>query len=103
MSQEPETNIVNTNESAPTRVTWEEGAFKNFEKILEDIPHMIRGIAEARVTKKAQGLVRDDNRWIIEEKDMVDAFFAETPGGFLGPMKCSMEALSIDYAQYGYS
>ena len=63
---------------------------------------MIRGVAEARVTKKAQSLVREDGRAVINEKDMVDAFFAETPGGFLPPMKASMEELGIDYARYGH-
>ncbi|MFC1510734.1 hypothetical protein ACFL49_03640 [Candidatus Omnitrophota bacterium] len=86
----------------PQRIGWEEGAQKNFEKILEEIPAMIRGVAEARVTKKAQALVSDDGRSVIEEKDMVNAFFAETPGGFLPPMKASMEELGIDYVQYGY-
>jgi len=89
-------------QGTPERITWEEAAYENFEKILEDIPHAIRGIAEARVTKKAQSFAREDNRAVIEEKDMVDAFFAETPGGFLGPMKCSMEELNIDYKKYGY-
>jgi len=84
------------------RITWEESTQKNFERILEDIPFAIRGIAEARVTKKAQSLVREDGRSVIEEKDMVDAFFAETPGGFLGPMMCSMEELNIDYKKYGH-
>ncbi len=86
----------------PERITWEEMTQKHFERILEDIPFAMRGIAEARVTKKAQALVRAGNRSVIEEKDMVDAFFAETPGGFLGPLRCSMEELGIDYKKYGH-
>lgn len=87
---------------APQKITWDDVSFKNFEKILEDIPPMIRGIAEARVSKKAQSIVKEDGRMMIEEKDMVAAFFAETPGGFLPPMKVSMEELGIDYAKYGH-
>jgi len=86
----------------PKRIGWEEESQKSFEKILEEIPAMIRGVAETRVTKKAQSLVSEDGRTVITEKDMVDAFFAETPGGFLPPMKASMEDLGIDYKQYGH-
>jgi hypothetical protein len=33
---------------------------------------------------------------------MVDAFFAETPGGFVPDMKKSMVDLKIDYVKYGH-
>jgi hypothetical protein len=84
------------------RITWDKATEENFQKILEDIPHMIRGIAEARVSKKAQSLVAENNRTVILEKDMVDAFFAETPGGFIPVMKNSLEQLGIDYKKYGH-
>jgi hypothetical protein len=85
------------------RITWETSVEANFQKILEDIPHMIRGIAEARVSKKAQSLVAENNRTVILEKDMVDAFFAETPGGFIPVMKNSLDQLGIDYKKYGHA
>ena len=73
------------------RISWEKKSEENFLKILEQIPAMIRGIAETRVSKKAESIVREDNRLEITEKDMVAAFFAETPGGFIPPMKASAE------------
>ena len=85
-----------------TNISWNEDTEKQFLKILEQIPHLIRGIAETRVSKKAQSIVREDNRQEIKEKDMVDAFFAETPPGFIPPMKTSMKELGIDYVKYGY-
>ena len=88
--------------SETTRITWEDRTFENFEKILQEIPHMIRGIAEVRVTKKAQSLVAGAGGQVIEEKDMVDAFFIETPGGFLPPMMATMDELGIDYKKYGH-
>ena len=42
------------------------------------------------------------NRLAVTEKDLVDAFFSETPFGFHGPMKCDMDEFGIDYTQYGY-
>ena len=84
------------------KITWEKTTHENFHKILEQIPDLIRGIAEIRVRKKAQSILREQNRTEITEKDMVDAFFAETPPGFVPPMKNSMQELGIDYVKYGY-
>jgi len=66
------------------------------------IPDMIRGIAETRICRKAEGLIQQQNRWVIEEKDMVDAFFAETPPAFVGAMKDGMVEVGIDVTKYGY-
>jgi hypothetical protein len=83
-------------------VTWDQMTEENFEKILDQIPAVLRGVAEARVSKRAAAIVQQDNRNVVLEKDMIDAFFAETPGGFLGPMKCGMEELGLDYTKYGH-
>lgn len=83
-------------------ITWEKSAEDKFKQIINGIPDMIRGIAETRVSQKAVSIVQADNRTEITEKDMVDAFFAETPFGFHGPMKIDMEKLGIDYVKYGY-
>ena len=44
------------------------------------------GIAEKKVSQKAESIAREKNRLEVTEKDMVDAFFSETPFGFHGPM-----------------
>jgi hypothetical protein len=84
------------------RITWDKAAEEKFLVILKQIPDMIRGIAENRVNNKAQAIVREDNRQLIEEKDMVAAFFAETPPAFKNAMVKSMDELEIDYKGYGY-
>jgi hypothetical protein len=81
---------------------WEPSVEQKFHKLLEQIPDMIRGIAETRVSKKAESLVKAAGRDVITEKDMVDAFFAETPGGFIPAMKAGMEELGVDVTLYGY-
>ena len=83
-------------------ITWDKTAQAQFQKILEQIPDLIRGIAETRVSKKAEGLIRQESLSEITEKDMVDAFFAETPPGFVMAMKSGMRDLGIDYTKYGY-
>ena len=85
------------------RITWEKAAEGHFQTILKQIPDLVRGIAETRINKKAESIVKADKRLIITEKDMVHAFFAETPAAFMGPMKSSMENLGIDYKKYGFS
>ena len=84
------------------RISWDKPTEEKFLIILKQIPDMIRGIAETRVSKKAEAIVRENNRAVIEEKDMVAAFFAETPGAFRGAMKQSMVDLKIDYKGYGH-
>ena len=87
---------------ANVNITWEKSTEAKFNQILSGIPDMIRGIAETRVSKRAQQIVRDAGRTEINEKDMVDAFFTETPFGFHGPMKNDMTKLGIDYTKYGH-
>ena len=88
--------------AAPGRITWEKIAQEQFNKLLEQIPDLVRGIAETRVSKKAESIVREAGRLIISEKDMIDAFFAETPPAFMGAMKNGMQELGIDYTKYGH-
>ncbi len=82
---------------------WEEETEKKFQTILEQIPALIRGVAETLVNKKAVSIVRADNRDMVEERDMVAAFFSETPAGFRKDMIRSMEELGVDYKAYGFN
>lgn len=85
-----------------SNISWDKTSEEQFLKILEQIPALIRPIAELRVTNKAKSIVQAENRDVITEKDMVMAFFTETPPGFMPPMKASMQELGIDYTKYGY-
>ena len=91
-----------TEQNPQNKIIWDKSTQEKFLRILEEIPPLIRGIAETRVSKKAESIIRQENRTVINEKDMVDAFFAETPFGFHGPMKTDMQNLGIDYTKYGY-
>jgi hypothetical protein len=85
-----------------SEIQWEDDVVIKFEQLIEKIPVFLRGIAKEKVAKKAQSIVRNDHRSMIGEKDMVDAFFIETPFGFHGPLKTDMEEIHIDYTQYGH-
>jgi len=71
--------------------------------MIAKIPIFLRDIAQKKVFQKALDFAQKDGRRIVAEKDLVDAFFAETPFGFHGPMKNDMNDLKIDYLKYGYS
>ena len=83
-------------------ITWDPATENKFKQLIARIPIFMRSIASEKITQKAQVLVNTDGRTLITEKDMIDAFFSETPFGFHGPMKNDMQTVGIDYAQYGY-
>ena len=83
-------------------LTWEKETETKFKAMIEKVPIFLRPIAQDKVSKKAESLALASNRGEITEKDLVDAFFAETPFGFHGPMKSDMETLGIDYQKYGH-
>ena len=83
-------------------IAWDKATEEKFAQLIERVPIFLRDIAKEKVSKKAEGLVRKENRSTIGEKDLVDAFFIETPFGFHGPMKTDMTIVGIDYTKYGY-
>ena len=89
-------------DDAPGKMNWEKNAQGKFQQMIAKIPIFLRGIAEKKVSQKAENIARQDNRLEVTEKDMVGAFFLETPFGFHGPMKLDMEELGIDYKKYGH-
>jgi len=70
--------------STDNEISWGEQTQHQFEQLIEKIPVFLRSIAREKVSQKAQSIARDNNRTVIGEKDMVDAFFIETPFGFHG-------------------
>ncbi len=83
-------------------MTWDKYTEEKFNLIIAKIPIFMRDIAKGRVAKKAESFANSAGRSEVSEKDMVDAFFAETPFGFHGPMKTDMEEVGINYVQYGH-
>jgi hypothetical protein len=83
-------------------ITWDKSTEEKFKQLIEKVPVFLRELAQKKIAEKAENIVRKDNRSQITEKDMVDAFFAETPFGFHGPMKTDMQSTGVDYTKYGY-
>jgi hypothetical protein len=84
-------------------MNWEKDALAKFEQLIGKAPIFLRDFARDKVSRKAESLALASGHAQITEKDMIDAFFAETPFGFHGPMKSDMEELGLDYTQYGHA
>lgn len=84
-------------------IFWNKATEERFKQLIEKIPVFLRDLAKKKISQKAESIAAEDNREEVSEKDMVDAFFAETPFGFHGPMKCDMEKFGVDYTKYGYA
>ncbi|MBF0570475.1 MAG: DUF2621 family protein [Candidatus Omnitrophica bacterium] len=83
-------------------ITWDLATHNKFEQMIARVPIFLRDIAEKKVSQKAEDLIQKDGRTVVSEKDLVEAFFSETPFGFHGPMKSDMNELDIDYLKYGH-
>jgi hypothetical protein len=83
-------------------MNWDKTAEEKFNQMIAKVPVFLRGIAREKVSRKAEGLAGERGQSQVSEKDMADAFFAETPFGFHGPMKSDMKEIGIDYTLYGY-
>ena len=83
-------------------VCWNPKTEADFKNMMAKVPIFLRPIAQEKVSKKAVSLAEKAGRREVSEKDMIDAFFAETPFGFHGPLKTDMKDLGINYEQYGY-
>ena len=83
-------------------MNWNKTTEEKFNALIAKVPVFLQEIAKNKISKKAETLAAQANLAEIGEKEMIDAFFAETPFGFHGPMKTDMEAAGIDYAKYGH-
>lgn len=90
-------------QDALVKISWDKTTEEKFKLLLGKMPVFLRGIAQAKISQKAQNLARQGNRLEISEKDMVDALFTETPFGFQGLMKNDLISVGIDYIKYGYA
>lgn len=85
-----------------TKISWDKATQKKFKLLIEKTPVFLRSMAQQKISQKAEELARKESRPEVSEKDMVDAFFAETPFGFQGLMKNDLNGVGIDYTKYGY-
>jgi len=82
-------------------ITWENKAQQHFNKIIENLPQLHRSIAQQLVKEKAEELAQGRGPdSLVEDRDVVTAFFQEVPPAFKDMMKRLLHQQGIDYKQY---
>ena len=83
-----------------TQLQWESSARKKYETMITKIPLFHREIAKIVVDKKAPMLARERGSDMVEEQDIVRAFFSEVPMTFYSLMIRLLQEAGFDYKKY---
>ncbi len=81
-------------ESNLREISWDALAREVFEKVLSEVPALLRPIARKAVGKKAQTSASQGSGKVLV-KDVRDAFLSETPRPFRGPMREALSRLGL--------
>jgi len=80
-----------------TKLEWETEALKKYQLMITKIPLFHRDIAKIVVDKQAENNARERGSNVIEEGDIVDAFFSEVPKAFYSLMIRLFDEVGFDY------
>lgn len=81
---------------------WEINTESKLKRMISKIPVFHRHITELAVTKRAQELAAQRGSALVEEEDVIAAFFSDVPSPFYGMMVRLLEQTGFDYRKYGY-
>ena len=81
---------------------WDPEVKERFKVLISKIPVFHRGIAEEAVTKKAEERANSRNSKLVQEEDVVAAFFSDVPSPFYSMMVRLLEQTGFDYKKYGF-
>ena len=79
------------------KLKWEEKALEKYQLIISKIPLFHRNIAKVVVDKKAVINARGRESELIEECDIVSAFFSEVPKAFYSLMIRLFDEVGFTY------
>jgi len=82
-----------------TQLQWEEESLKKFNNMIERIPLFHREIAKKVAFKKAELNASDRGSNLVEEQDIVRAFFSEVPKAFFSLMIRLFDEVGFDYKE----
>lgn len=81
---------------------WEPNIKEKFSAMIAKIPVFHRRITEESVVKKSEEIARLRNSAVIEEQDVVGAFFCDVPSPFYSMMIRLLDQAGFDYKKYGF-
>ncbi len=82
------------------QLKWEKEALLKFNLMIEKIPLFHRKIAQQVVHKKAQLNAQERGSSLVEEPDIVRAFFSEVPFAFYSLMIRLLDEVGFHYKEY---
>lgn len=86
--------------STQTQLQWEPIARRKYETMITKIPLFHREIARVVVDKKAPILARERGADMVQEQDIVRAFFSEVPMAFYSLMIRLLDEAGFDYKKH---
>lgn len=83
-----------------TKLKWEAKAREKYQGMIRKIPLFHREIAKQVVDKKAVLNAQERGSNLVEESDIIRAFFSEVPMTFYSLMIRLMQEAGFDYQAY---
>jgi len=86
----------------PKTMSWDKEVEEKFQNMTNKLPTFHRHMAVETVTSQAEknAKARDSN--IVQEEDVVSAFFSDVPSPFYSMMVSLLEKSGFDYKKYGF-
>jgi len=81
---------------------WDTKTQEKLNLMISRIPIFHRHIAQEAVVRKAEENAQKRNSSVIEEIDVVGAFFSDVPSPFYSMMIRLLDQMGFDYKQYGF-
>lgn len=81
---------------------WDKNTEDKFKLFISKIPIFHRGITEIAVRKKAEENAVARKSSVIQEQDVLSAFFSDVPSPFYSMMVRLLEQAGFDYKKYGF-
>jgi hypothetical protein len=81
---------------------WELTTQQKFQALIAKIPVFHRRITEEAVSKRAQELAAKRGASLVDEQDIIAAFFTDVPSPFYSMMVRLLEQTGFDYWKYGF-
>ena len=80
---------------------WDKQVKEKLDSLVKKIPVFHRHITEEAVIKRSEENAAARNASLVEEKDVVGAFFADVPSPFYSMMVRLLDQTGFDYKKYG--
>ena len=92
--------MPNKESKAQARIKWEEVSLRKFNTMIERIPLFHREIAKKVAFKKAELNAIERGSSLVEESDIVQAFFSEVPKAFYSLMIRLLDEVGFNYKDF---